>query len=323
MTSTYQQLTYEQRCQIYALNKRGDSQRAIAALVGTSQSTISRELRRNRGERGYRYKQAHEKAVERRRNAATPTKMTEELIAWIEELIREEWSPEQISGWLLHRQEILISHETIYQHIWADKGCGGDLYLHLRYQGKKYEKRWCGKSARGQIKNRIGIEERPMIVEHKKRIGDWEIDTMIGKRHSGALVTIVERKTNFTLASQIDSKSAEAVSLAATKLLEPFKSVVHTITADNGKEFAYHEQIAETLDARIYFVHPYSSWERGLNENTNGLLRQYFPKSTDLKQVTQDEVDKAVAKLNARPRKLLGFRTPQELMDLKISSRAA
>ena len=314
MTKSYKQLTYEQRCQIYALKKSGFSQRQIAKSIEVDQSTISRELARNSGWRGYRYKQAQDKAEERRREAIKPTKMLPSTIEVIEVKLRLQWSPEQISGWLLETEELLISHETIYKHIWADKQSGGDLYRNLRRQGKKYERRRNGKSARGQIKDRVSIDERPEIVDAKSRIGDWEIDTMIGKGHSGALVTIVERVTNFTLAAQVNSKSADNVTEATIALLKPIKDQVHTITADNGKEFASHDQISRALDANVYFAHPYSSWERGLNENTNGLLRQYFPKQTDLKKISQKEVEQVVINLNTRPRKGLGFKTPLELM---------
>jgi len=323
MTNCYKQLTYEQRCQILVLKKRNCSQREIAETIGVSQPTVSRELTRNTGDRGYRHKQAQEKAAQRRKDAAKPTKMTPAMISTIERKLRLEWSPEQISGWLLEHREQLISHESIYLHIWADKQAGGDLYMHLRRQGKKYDKRRNGKSTRGQIKNRISIDDRSQVVDDKSRIGDWEIDTVIGKGHSGALVTIVERVTKFTVSAQVNSKSAADVTQATIALLRPFKDVVHTITADNGKEFAYHEKISEALTADVYFAHPYSSWERGLNENTNGLLRQYFPKDTDLKTVKQQEVRRAVNRLNSRPRKGLDFKTPRQLMNDHRAALAA
>ena len=323
MTETYQQLTYEQRCQISALKKRGCSQREIAQTVGTSQSTVSRELARNTGNRGYRHRQAQEKSDRRRAEAVKPTRMTLTMIDVIESRLRIEWSPEQISGWLLEEREQLLSHEAIYLHVWANKQAGGDLYTHLRRQGKKYDKRRNGKSTRGQIKNRVCIEDRPSIVDDKSRIGDWEIDTMIGKGHSGALVTIVERVTKFTVSAQVNSKRAADVTQATIALLRPFKDVVHTITADNGKEFTYHEKISKALLTDVYFSHPYSSWERGLNENTNGLLRQYFPKHTDLKTVTQTEVRRAVNRLNSRPGKDLEFKTPDQLMSAHRAALAA
>lgn len=287
----------------------------MAETIGTTQSTVSRELTRNTGARGYRHKQAQERTAQRRAEAVQRTKMTPIMIKTIESKLRIEWSPEQISGWLLYDREQLISHESIYLHIWANKQAGGDLYTHLRRQGKKYDKRRNGKSTRGQIKNRVSIDDRPKVVDDKSRIGDWEIDTVIGKGHSGALVTIVERVTKLTVSSRVNSKSAADVTQATIALLKPFKDVVHTITADNGKEFAYHEKISEALSAEVYFAHPYSSWERGLNENTNGLLRQYFPKNTDFKNVEQIKVRRALHRLNSRPRKDLDFKTPAQLME--------
>ena len=323
MTGQYQQLTYEQRCQISVLKRSEYTQREIATAIGVSQSTVSRELSRNTGGRGYRHKQAQEKTEVRRREAVSPTRMTPGMTADIEAKLRLEWSPEQISGWLLEDQKRLISHESIYLHIWKDKRAGGDLYTYLRRQGKKYDKRRNGKSTRGHIKNRVSIDDRPSVVDDKSRVGDWEIDTVIGKGHSGALVTIVERRTKFTVSKQVDSKSAVAVTQATIALLKPYKDVVHSITADNGKEFAYHEKISKALSTDFYFAHPYSSWERGLNENTNGLLRQYFPKSTDFKTVTQAEVKRAVTRLNSRPRKSLGFKTPGQLMsDYRVALAA-
>lgn len=321
--SAYSQITEEERYHIYAHLKAGYTVPEIARELQRHKSSIYRELDRNKGQRGYRPKQAHEKADTRRKQACIATKMKPEVILVIEEKIREDWSPEQISGWLHGEQGTEISHERIYQHIWDNKRDGGDLYKHLRRQGKKYQKRSNGKTSRGQIRNRVSIDDRPAIVESKRRVGDWEIDTVIGKGHQGALVTLVERKTLYTLAAQVDSKHAAPVTRATVTLLTPFEGRVHTITADNGKEFAWHEQIAEQLGTKFYFAHPYHSWERGLNENTNGLLRQYFPKGTDLKQVSQSEVDVAVSKLNNRPRKTLGYKTPAEMMKRSLSRLAA
>lgn len=320
---TYKQLTYEQRCQIAVLNGTDMTQQEIADAVGTSQSTISRELRRNRSLRGYRHKRAQQLADERRDSAAKAVKMTESMIEVVEEKLCENWSPEQVSGWLLKERGEHLSHERIYQHIWADKASGGELHTHLRRQGKKYQKRCNGKRSRGQIRNRTGIEERPGIVDAKSRIGDWEIDTVIGKGHSGALVTIVERATQFTLVANVPNKSAEAVTEATIELLKPYASALHTITADNGKEFAYHEQLTKELKAAVYFARPYHSWERGLNENTNGLLRQYWPKCTDFKQVSDEEVAAVMTQLNQRPRKTLGFKTPADLMHNYLAAQAA
>jgi len=313
---TYKQLTQEQRYYISTEIKNGISQTKIAQAIDVSKSTVSREIKRNSGLRGYRYKQAQKKAVERRQYASKSIKMTGDMIALIDEKLSEDqWSPEQISGWLLFEKMIALSHERIYQHIWDNKKQGGDLHQYLRRQGKKYQKRGSnGKSSRGQIINRISIDDRPKIIDDKRRVGDWEIDTVIGKGHSGALVTIVERKTLYTLVARVNGKRADWVTQATTQLLEPFKDRLHSITADNGKEFAYHAQISKELNTAFYFAHPYSSWERGLNENTNGLIRQYFPKETDFKKITDEEVYSVMEKLNNRPRKSLGFRTPFQAM---------
>ena len=318
---TYKQLTYEQRCQIEVLKKSGITQQRMADLIGVSQSSISRELSRNTGLRGYRQAQAQRQTLERRQATVKRHKMTAVLIDEIEDKLFIKWSPEHISGWLLANQDTRISHESIYRHIWADKGAGGDLYTHLRRRARKYKVRGSsGKTRSGQIKNRISIDERPASVDEKSAVGDWEIDTVIGKNHSGALVTIVERVTLFTVSMRVKSKRAKDVTAATLALLTPFKELVRTITADNGKEFAYHEKIAAGLACDFYFAHPYHSWERGLNENTNGLLRQYFPKSTDFKTVSAKAVKRSVNQLNNRPRKTLAFKTPAALMEAEMAT---
>lgn len=319
----YKQLTYEQRCQIEALKKSGISQKAIAAVVGVNQCSISRELSRNTGQRGYRHKQAHHKTVERRQEVVKRRKMTAQLIDEIEDKLLLKWSPEQISGWLRINRNISISHESIYRHVWADKAAGGVLYTHLRRQARKYKYRGgSGKTRSGQLKNRVSIDERPLSVDEKSAVGDWEIDTVIGKGHRGALVTIVERVTLFTVSIRVNSKRARAVTAATISVLRPYKALVRTITSDNGKEFAYHEEIAAALACDFYFAHPYHSWERGLNENTNGLLRQYFPKSTDFTKVSAKAVNESVAELNDRPRKTLAFKTPAALMQAEMAALA-
>ena len=321
---TYKQLTYEQRCQIYALKKTGLSQSKIAKQLNIHQSTISRELHRNAGKRGYRFKQAQDASDQRRRSARKSLKMTPELIVLINNKIEEKWSPEQISGWLKTEKKRPISYQTIYQYIWLNKQNGGHLYQHLRRKGKAYLSRSKNKQAgRGFIKNRVSINERPKIVDDKERVGDWEIDLMIGKGHSGALLTIVERKTSFTVSTQLNDKSADTVTAATIALLTPFKDAVLTITAGNGKEFAYHEKVTKSLKCGVYFADPYCSWQRGLNENTNGLLRQYWPKSTDFKTVAASEVEAVMVELNDRPRKKLQYKTPAKLMANHMKAIAA
>jgi IS30 family transposase len=260
--SGYKQLTYEQRCQIEVLKKSGFSQQRISDSIGLNQSSISRELARNTGQRGYRHRQAHIKACERRQQAIRPSKMTAAIIELIDAKVRQCWSPEQISGWLKLEYGKDLSHESIYLRIWADKRVGGDLYLFLRRRGKKYQWRGSnGKTSRGQIKNRISISERPSVVDEKKEVGHWEIDTVIGKGHKGALVAIVERVTKFTRSCRVASKSTACVTAATIRLLTPYKKLVLSITADNGKEFAYHEKIAAKRQCDVYFANPYCSWE--------------------------------------------------------------
>ncbi len=308
---TYQQLTQVQRYQISALKKNGHSQREIADTIGVHKSTISRELRRNRGQRGYRPQQAHRKALDRHRQKVK-RRIRPSTWRLVEEKLREDWSPEQVSGWLEKEQDITVSHEWIYQYILADKKAGGDLHKHLRCQ-KPYRKRYGQYDRRGKLPNRVSIEERPAIVDSRERLGDWEVDTMVGKGHRGALVTLTERKSRLALIHRVEHRRAEEVAQAVLGLLSSLSESVHTITSDNGKEFAKHEMIAKGLQADFYFAHPYSSWERGANENMNGLIRQYFPKDTDFTTVTDAEVAQVMKKLNHRPRKCLDYQTPLEV----------
>ncbi|MEY8204403.1 MAG: IS30 family transposase [Bermanella sp.] len=247
----------------------------------------------------------------------------ESRIGIIKSKLKIKWSPEQISGWLQEEKDLKISYETIYQYIRADRQSGGTLFNYLRRKGKAYQHRSKSQAGRGHIKNRVSIDERPPEVDEKERVGDWEIDLVIGKGHSGALLTIVERKTSFTVSTRINNKRAETVTAATITLLTPFKDAVLTITADNGKEFAYHEEMTEALGAKVYFADPYCSWQRGLNENTNGLLREYWPKKTDLKKVSKREVRSVIVQLNNRPRKKLDYQTPAKLMAEHMATLAA
>lgn len=248
--------------------------------------------------------------------------MTTEAIALIDAKIVIEWSPEQIAGWLEEERGVCISHERIYQHVWADKLAGGALYRHLRHSGKK-RKQYGSKDKRGQIRNRVSIDDRPLIVSEKTRLGDWEIDTVIGKNHQGTLVTIVDRVSKLTLIKKVSSKQAEVVAEATITLLTPYLDKTLTITADNGKEFAGHEKIKAALDADICFAHPYSSWERGLNENTNGLIRQCFTKGSSFENITDKDVDGVMEKPNHRPRKTLNYKTPHAVFFADTSLKAA
>ena len=313
--SKYRRITYEGRCQIYALHTRGASQESIAEILGVSQSAVSREICRNRGQRGYRFKQAEAKAQARQAIRSKPRKLTAPVRRKIEVKLRQmRWSPEQVSGWLCD-QGIKLSHERIYQMIWQDKRDGGNLWRCLRRRGKRYNKRAGKNAGRGLIPNRIDISERPAIVARKARLGDWEGDTVVSAGHNGGLLTLVERKSKLTKISKLRRSTARATQRATVRRLKPINNFVHTITFDNGKEFAAHQDIANALKARIFFATPYHAWERGLNENTNGLIRDFFPKGTDFSTISNAEVTKVERLLNARPRKSLGFRSPQEVFD--------
>jgi IS30 family transposase len=307
----YTQLTQEERYQIYALNKAEHNQTEIAMILSRDKSTISRELQRNAGLRGYRPQQAQRLTEERRQAKATPS-IPQSLWHQVDRLLREDWSPEQISLWFKAQYTVSISHEWIYQYILQDKANGGALYHHLRCK-KQRRKRYGSYSRRGQLIDRISIDERPAIVDKRARIGDWELDTIIGKNHKQALVSLTERKSRYTLIQKVKRKTAKSVSNAIINLLSPFVEKVHTMTSDNGKEFADHKNIAHKLNAKFYFAHPYASWERGLNENTNGLIRQYFPKGSDFTNLTQKEINRAMNRLNNRPRKCLGIKTPNQV----------
>ena len=311
---TYHQLTEYQRYQMYALKKAGHDQQSIAATVSVSPSTICRALRHNRGQRGYRPSQAHQHALARRRHKAKATKMTAAVIERIEADLCQQWSPEQIAGRLAVTDGLRLSTERIYQHIRADRQAGGTLYRHLRHRQKKRKKRYGKADARGQIKDRVSMDQRPAIVEEKSRIGDWEIDLVMGGQGTGALVSVVERRSRYTVLGKVPSKQAEHVAVATIALLAPHREHTETITADNGKEFADHATISQALDAAVYFAHPYHAWERGLNENTNGLIRQYVPKGTALDTLSEAQIHHIKDRLNHRPRKGLAFQTPHEIL---------
>jgi len=308
---SYTQLTKEARYQISALVKAGQTQTQIAMIIGCHKSTISRELTRNRTASGYWASYAQTSARQRRRQSHQ-TRISEKTWQTVEQLLAQDWSPQQITGRLRLERQPSVSPERIYLYIYADKRRGGTLHQHLRSQ-KQQRRRDRGYQKRGQIPNRVSIEQRPAIVNQKRRFGDWEGDTLVGAQRKSALFTATERKSKLQLLSKLANKSASELRDRSIALFTPFKDRVFTITFDNGKEFCEHEAIAAKLEARIYFAHPYASWERGLNENTNGLLRQYFPKGCDLAQLTEAEVQRAADRLNNRPRKTLGYRTPNEV----------
>jgi transposase, IS30 family len=314
------QLTKEQRYEISALKKAGKSQKEIAHLIKKSESCISKELKRNKDERNGEYKAelADKKCQTRHRLKPKKRRLNASIKVQINLLLEEKLSPEQICGRLKLKGLDWVSHETIYDYIWNDKKKNGELYKHLRSKGKKYRKRGQKKDKRGQIPNRKGIELRPEIVTEKERIGDLEIDLVIGKDHLGALITINDRVMRMVKIISVPSKEADVIERATINALQDWK-FIKTITSDNGKEFTNHEKIAQALGIDYYFARPYHSWERGANENTNGLIRQYIPKKMDFKKLTTEYVQFVENQLNNRPRKTLGYYTPNEVFLHKIN----
>jgi len=317
---TYTHLTQDERYQIGILNKAGHDQSDIARVMKRNKSTVSREMKRNRGARGYRPKQAQEISRLRMRERQNGPRVCARTWAFADARLGELWSPEQICGHLKTSGEPSVSHESIYQRIYADKRVGGTLHLALRCQ-KARRKRYGVRERRGTIPNQVSIEQRPVIVESRKRFGDSEGDLVIGAGQQQALVTLNERKSRYCLIAHVRVKNAQAVSDAMIGLLKPFASCVHTLTTDNGKEFAQHERIAKKLDADFFFAHPYASWERGANENMNGLIRQFFPKKMRFNSIMPKDIAFAMHRLNHRPRKCLGFKTPHEVFMKHLHSR--
>ena len=320
----YKQLTLEKRYQISALIKAGLNQKNIALEVGVDPSTISRELRRNRDSvRGYHPELAQIHSTKVQMQKKKRFSLTKTIEKYIRAKLKLDWSPEQIAGRMKLDIGISVVHETIYRYIYANKANGGRLYKSLRHKNKKYHHRSNEYKSRGTLIDRVMIDKRPEIVNKKSRIGDLEIDTVIGKNHVGALVTVVDRKSKFTLIKNIPSKEAKVVTQALIEMIQPIKAITHTITSDNGKEFAYHKEVATALDAQFYFANPYHSWERGLNEHTNGLIRQYLPKKSTFTDVSKEQIIMIQNRLNHRPRKVLGYKTPYEVFFSEMSRKLA
>ena len=290
MPKGYHHLAQDERCQIYALRKSGFSNSRIAIELDRSRSTISREIKRNSGMRGYRHQQAQSRTYERRKSASSvPGKMTPDLCAVIDKEPGKGWSPEQISG-RMRLESCPVGRQSIYNYVHTDRKAGGNLWQCLRRRGKKPNWKGGSHAGRGHIPGRVDISQRPTVVEKKKRIGDWEADTIIGKGHGGAIVSLVDRATKYTLLKRVDRKTAEAVCGSMIEMPGSIAIPPHTITADNGKEFADHARVSREIGADFFFARPYHSWERGLNEHTNGLVREYLSKATDFRLVSDEEV---------------------------------
>lgn len=317
---TNKHLTQEERYTIERMRKEGYSQARIAECLGRDAGTLSRELRRNSGQRGYRHKQAQRKAEDRRFASRRRGKFTPVIQAKIEAHLKDDLSPEQVTGVMRRNGEGTVSHERIYQHIYADHRSGGTLYKHLRQCRRKRRRRLGRKDRRGRIQNRVSIEERPPVVEKRFFYGDWEVDLVEGAGHEGFLLTLVERKRGYLLMHPLGSKKADEVTTAIIVELWRYIGKIRSLTMDNGKEFSGHETVAAILQTKVYFAHPYASWERGTNENTNGLIRQYLPKGMSLKNLDMALCKRIERKLNMRPRKRLGFAAPIDYRDKLIAS---
>jgi len=307
-------LTREQRYEIQTFLKMGVKPAEIARQIGKDRSVISREINRNSDLNGrYRACYADDMANIRKERLSRPRKLTPRIEAYISEKIRsEQWSPEQIKGHADVNGIPMVSHETIYKITRTDKKNGGDLYKNCRHRLKNRARPVGGKIL--VIKNKRSIDDRPSVVDERSRIGDWEVDTIVGPSNKGAVLTMVDRKSGFLFLRKLDrGKNADALSKVMVDALMPYKSDVQTITSDNGTEFARHTEISQKLGADFYFAHPYSSWERGSNENTNGLIRQYMPKRQGFDDISDLQIKEIQTKINRRPRKKLGYLTPAQV----------
>ncbi len=317
-------LTLDQRYKIEIYKNAENSISEIAHKIGKDKSVISREIRRNADHRSGVYKAglAERKTTARHKNKHKKNKFNAEVEINLLYYLSLDYSPEQVVG----RSKIdgidMVSTESIYQYIWSDKRKGGFLFKHLRTKGKKYQKRGNLKGRRGLITDRKDIDSRPSIVDTKDRLGDLEIDLVIGLNHKGALLTINDRATGLLFMDKVESKEASVIEAKTIELLQDWEPIIKTITSDNGKEFANHKAIGNSLGIDFYFAKPYHSWERGANENLNGLVRQYFPKKFNFDSITKEKTEQVIHILNNRPRKRFGFKTPNEIFAEKINKLA-
>lgn len=313
----YRQLNAQERSALAALHGRKTSLAEIAGYLGRHRSTIWRELRRNTTPHDGRYRsaRAHERAEARRKRTRRHPQYSATELARVNELLREQWSPEQVAGYLRRQGEMQISHETIYRHVWRDWKRGGTLHLHLRGARKNCRKRYGRRDHRGRLAGKRLIGERPAWIEKRRRLGHWEIDTMMGQSlgESGAcILTLVERKSGYVLIGKLETRTVAQANRALLGLMRRHRGKFQTITADNGTEFHGYAAIEAAQAVKFYFATPHHSWERGTNENTNGLIRQYLPKGQSMAQLTQQTCDAIAAQLNHRPRKRHAYQTPHE-----------
>ncbi len=309
----YRQLTSGERYALSALRKQGCSQAEIARALGRHRSTISREVRRNVKPDGfYRPADAVDYARWRRSRTRRTPRFTPADWHLVTGYLKRQWSPEQIAGRLRRKRRLRISHETIYRHIWRDKHEGGTLYQHLRGAQKKRRKRYGRYDSRGRLAGKRPISERPPGAENRSRVGHLEGDTVLGGGNTHCILTLVDRKTGFVMIGKLKSRTVQDTSRRAVTMIRNSPRTVRSITVDNGTEFHGYKAIEELTNAEFYFATPHHSWERGTSENTNGLIRQYLPKKKSMASVTQRRCDRIAHRLNTRPRKRLGYRTPLE-----------
>lgn len=321
---SYHQLTSHERYILAALRKQGFNQSEIARNLGRHRSTICRELKRNCSpwDGSYRPSKAVERTAGRRSRSRRKPHFSRTELRLVERLLRRQWSPDQISGRLRWLRVLSISHETIYRHIWNDRFYGGSLFTHLRHSGKKRRKRYGSYDSRGRLAGKRHISERPAVINDRSEPGHWEIDTVIGIDDLHCIVTLVERQTGITLIGKLKARTKEQANFRTIQLIRRHPDRFKSITADNGTEFHDYELVEKATGVTFYFATPHHSWERGTNENTNGLIRQYIPKRTSMARLTQRNCGAVARKLNTRPRKRLGYRTPLECSDQFLASVA-
>lgn len=309
----YIQITSEERYTIARCRAARMTVTEIAEITGRHRSTVYREVSRNLGSGGrYRCSKAQEKTNGRRSRSRRNRRFGHEELDLVERYLREDFSPEQVSGYLVKEGLLKISHETIYKHIWRDKVVGGSLYRHLRGARKQRRKRYRSYDSRGRLAGKKDITERPASIEERTEIGHWEVDTVMGSPDKHCVVTMVERKTGLVVIGKLENRTKEEVKKRIVNLIRTQQHPVLTMTADNGTEFHAYQKIERLTGVDFYFAKPYHSWERGTNENTNGLIRQYLPKRKSMAHITQRDCTRIADRLNNRPRKRLDFRTPRE-----------
>ena len=311
----YKQITLKERYTIDTLRKQGNTITEIAAFLNRHRTTIWRELNRNRSPShgAYEPDRADARCRKRRSRSRRNASITEEDYAIVRRFLKLDWSPEQISGTLKKLGILSISHESIYRYVWLDMASGGSLWSHLRQSSKQRRKRYKAYDSRGRLANKRMISERPAYVESRKTIGHWEIDTVHSRGSNHCIVTIVERKSGFLIIGKLKNKSTRELNQRVALLIDRFPGQFKTITADNGTEFHQYEKLEEATGTKFYFATPHHSWERGTNENTNGLIRQYLPKNSSMFYLTQAECNAIANKINDRPRKRLDYSTPKEV----------